>query len=75
MLFVYVTGGAPCPPNRQLTDIMSCPTTIECAIYVWQTDPWSVCVPKEAGAPCGPGTQLREVSCYSLQGQMVNDIR
>ncbi|XP_053409281.1 thrombospondin type-1 domain-containing protein 7A-like isoform X2 [Mercenaria mercenaria] len=68
-------GGAPCPPNRQLTEIKTCPTVIECAVYVWQTDPWSPCAPRESGVQCGPGIQQREVGCYSLQGQMVNDIR
>jgi hypothetical protein len=69
------TGGKMCPLSRELQEIKTCPTTIECAVYVWQSDPWGMCVSRENGVPCGPGKRKRDVGCYSLLGQMVNDIR
>ncbi|KAL4229485.1 Thrombospondin type 1 repeat-containing protein [Mactra antiquata] len=68
-------GGNPCPPNRGLSEVRNCPTTIECTIYVWQADEWGPCTVRAQGEQCGPGYQIRHVSCYSLKGQLVNDQR
>ena len=74
-LIFFSTGGAPCPPNRQLEEAQHCPTTIECAIYVWQTGPWGPCMVVNRSSNCGDGTQTRDANCYSLKGQLVSDQR
>ncbi|KAL5011039.1 hypothetical protein ScPMuIL_013344 [Solemya velum] len=69
------TDGLPCPPNRNLEEVQECPTVIECAIYVWQTDQWGSCELEELSKPCGAGIQRREIGCYNLKGQLVSDER
>ncbi|XP_052804646.1 thrombospondin type-1 domain-containing protein 7A-like [Mya arenaria] len=68
-------GGKGCPTNRELTEVRICPTTIECAIYVWRAEPWGACMLNESRTECGRGVQTREVSCYNLSGQPVTDQR
>ncbi|KAK3612198.1 hypothetical protein CHS0354_016588 [Potamilus streckersoni] len=68
--------GAPCPPSRLLQEEELCPTTIQCAVYVWQTDPWEEpCEATDMKKRCGNGVMKRHVNCYNEQGQPVNDQR
>lgn len=68
-------GGSQCPAQRQLKEILPCPTMIECAKYTWRVEPWNDCELNQPGKRCGPGTQQRVVNCYSIEGQLVTDKR
>ncbi|KAL3836955.1 hypothetical protein ACJMK2_022357 [Sinanodonta woodiana] len=68
--------GAPCPPNRLLQEKEQCPTSIQCAVYVWQTDPWEeLCELTDKKKRCGNGVMKRHVNCYNKQGHVANDQR
>ena len=74
--FFVVPGGKACPLSRYLTEVQHCPTTIECAIYIWHTGDWRTCQVTDENKLCGPGTQVRDIGCYTYPaGHPVADQR
>ncbi|XP_033731850.1 thrombospondin type-1 domain-containing protein 7A-like isoform X2 [Pecten maximus] len=67
------SGGGECPNARELEETADCSTLIECALFMWQADPWGVCQLEDLTRPCGRGTQTRSVKCYDSQGKLESD--
>ncbi|KAL8558647.1 hypothetical protein ACOMHN_022569 [Nucella lapillus] len=75
----------PCPNPSTLRESEACRAPLECSVFVWRTSAWARCstapdppgpdAPRPAYGQCGPGTQTREVACYSSDGLRVMEGR